>query len=156
MKLNKILILICFFTILLTILAYGQNDYLIQPGISVGNAYVGRISITDTKKWLGSPENETVTKSKYVLFYDEKYGFTLFFDKNTRMLYTIVVSSSIYYTNLGIKVGSDIDAVKKAYYNGIMDGETNSYYCNKDGIIFGFDSYNRVKTITVYNLQYGM
>lgn len=154
MKINKILILICFFTILLTLLSYGQDDHLIQAGVSVGNVYVGKISLADTKNWLDPPDNETVTKSKYVLFYDKKYGFTLFFDKSTRMLYTIVVNSSIYYTNLGIKVGSDIDALKKAYYNGIMDEKTNSYYCN--GIIFELDSYDRVKTITVYNPQYGM
>jgi hypothetical protein len=35
-----------------------------------------------------------------------------------------------------------------------MDEKTNSYYCN--GIIFELDSYDRVKTITVYNPQYGM
>jgi len=142
------------FSLFLMILSFpglcSEDNYLVEPGVGIGDFKLGAITLSQMENWLGPADKEFKSGEATVLWY-EKYNFLFTFDQNS-MLVMIDALNPYYHTLEGIKVGCDISDAVKIYPNGSFEEEINgkaSYGCN--GMVIFFDtSTNIITSIAVY------
>ncbi len=143
---KRLLLTLCFIIIISNFVMARTADNLIQPGISVGSAYLGKTTTKDIVNWLGNPEKTTKNDKGDIFYIYDTYGLTFIFTSS--ILSAVIITSNYYKTPELIGIGSTTKEVvaaypysKSTYYKeewNIVDANKNTvYYCNSSsGTVF--------------------
>lgn len=150
------LLLTAFIFLLLNFPAYANN--LIEPGISVGDFYIG-MSANELISKMGTPVEKHPMSVGETWWYSSGIGFSV--QEQVVLGVTLMQNQTQWYTKEGIRMGSTFEQVKQAYgvdyeYEQNKNEETKYYYDYlidyvNLGIIFNFKN-NVVTKITIYDI----
>lgn len=146
----KKIIFTIIFLIILNLICYAKNEYLIIP-----NGQVGVIKLYDTayninKILKTDPDEVTEDIFGYFAIYDA-YELGILYDRTFKSR-VIIIRSAYFYDIYGVCVGSNIDKAISCYLGGSLNKDT--YFCANRGISFTFNSRDKISWITVFDPGY--